>query len=201
MSKNQEKCSLSEVMLRFFSNLRRWIKSRFVRNPPPAPPPKPTEFSDLEYEDLFMELLAEVAQGSSWGELQGYLTAKKLDQQRLASWLRGFGEGWLEQPEAHQELARRLGLLGRVATGELAEVAKSLSARLSFIEKEENQDTNWNNLGITLVDLGKLEEAVASYDQALKLQPDYPDAWNNRGNALWKLGRYEEAVASYDQAL
>ncbi|WP_375492208.1 tetratricopeptide repeat protein, partial [uncultured Nostoc sp.] len=45
------------------------------------------------------------------------------------------------------------------------------------------------------------EEAIASYDQALKFKPDYHEAWNNRGNALRKLGRFEEAIASYDQAL
>jgi len=45
------------------------------------------------------------------------------------------------------------------------------------------------------------EEAIASYDQALKIKPDYLNAWVNRGNALRNLGRIEEAIASYDQAL
>lgn len=45
------------------------------------------------------------------------------------------------------------------------------------------------------------EAAVASYDQALKIQPDKDEAWNNRGITLEKLGRLEEAIASYDQAL
>ncbi|MEH1779120.1 MAG: tetratricopeptide repeat protein, partial [Nostoc sp.] len=43
--------------------------------------------------------------------------------------------------------------------------------------------------------------AIASYDQALKFQPDKDEAWYNRGIALRKLGRFEEAIASYDQAL
>ena len=51
------------------------------------------------------------------------------------------------------------------------------------------------------MNLGRYEEALASYDQALKLQPDYLEAWHNRGNVLLNLGRYEEALASYDQAL
>ena len=41
----------------------------------------------------------------------------------------------------------------------------------------------------------------ASYDQALKIKPDYHEACNNRGIALGNLGRFEEAIASYDQAL
>ncbi|MEH2147081.1 TPR end-of-group domain-containing protein, partial [Nostoc sp.] len=49
--------------------------------------------------------------------------------------------------------------------------------------------------------LGRNEEAIGSYDQALKFKLDYHQAWYNRGIALRKLGRNEEALASYDQAL
>jgi tetratricopeptide (TPR) repeat protein len=48
---------------------------------------------------------------------------------------------------------------------------------------------------------GKYIAAIASYDQALKIQPDNGSAWYNRSNSLYELGRYEEAIASYDQAL
>ncbi|MEH2372102.1 TPR end-of-group domain-containing protein [Nostoc sp.] len=58
-----------------------------------------------------------------------------------------------------------------------------------------------NYRGIALGKLGRNEEAIASYDQALKFKPDLHEAWCNRGNALGKLGRNEEAIASYDQAL
>ncbi len=47
----------------------------------------------------------------------------------------------------------------------------------------------------------RLEEALASYDKALAIKPDYADALYNRGNTLKELGRGEEAVASYDKAL
>jgi Flp pilus assembly protein TadD len=33
--------------------------------------------------------------------------------------------------------------------------------------------------------LGRLEEAIASYDQALEIKPDKDEAWNNRGYALF----------------
>ena len=46
-----------------------------------------------------------------------------------------------------------------------------------------------------------LEEAIASYDQALKVKPDDHVAWTNRGVALGQLGRTEEEIASYDQVL
>ena len=41
-----------------------------------------------------------------------------------------------------------------------------------------------NNLGNALRDQGKLEEAIASYRQALRLKPDYAEAYNNLGIAL-----------------
>ena len=47
----------------------------------------------------------------------------------------------------------------------------------------------------------KYQEAIASYDQALEIKPDYAKAWHNRGFALDELGRSEEAIASYDKAL
>ncbi len=47
----------------------------------------------------------------------------------------------------------------------------------------------------------RYEDALASYDRALALQPDYVEAHHNHGNALFKLRRLEQAVQSYDRAL
>ncbi len=44
-------------------------------------------------------------------------------------------------------------------------------------------------------------DAIASYDRALALKPDYVDAHNNRANALNQLGRLPEALASVEAAL
>ena len=49
--------------------------------------------------------------------------------------------------------------------------------------------------------LKRTDEALASYDRALALKPDYAEAFYNRGNALQELKRTDEAVASYDRAL
>lgn len=47
----------------------------------------------------------------------------------------------------------------------------------------------------------KYEEAISSYNEALKIKPDNHEAWNKRGLALENLGRIEEAMSSYDEAL
>lgn len=47
----------------------------------------------------------------------------------------------------------------------------------------------------------KYNEAIAAYDKAIELDPDYAHAWNSRGISLRKLERYEEAIASYDKTI
>jgi tetratricopeptide (TPR) repeat protein len=57
------------------------------------------------------------------------------------------------------------------------------------------------NAANALYELKRYEEALASYDRALAIQPDFANALSNRGNVLLELKRYEEALASYDRAL
>jgi len=55
--------------------------------------------------------------------------------------------------------------------------------------------------GITLTKLGKYEEAVASFDKALEINPNNLKTLSNKGVALARLGKHEEAVACFDKAL
>jgi tetratricopeptide (TPR) repeat protein len=52
-----------------------------------------------------------------------------------------------------------------------------------------------------LDDLGRYEEAAASCDKALSINPNFADAWVMRGVALGKLGQYSEVLTSSDKAL
>ena len=56
-------------------------------------------------------------------------------------------------------------------------------------------------MGVTLQELGKLDEALASYTQAIALKPDYAEAHYNLGVTLQELGKLDEALASYTQAI
>jgi Flp pilus assembly protein TadD len=49
--------------------------------------------------------------------------------------------------------------------------------------------------------MGRLEEAEASYRQAIFIKSDYIEAHNNLGNTLKKIGKTEEALASFRQAI
>jgi tetratricopeptide (TPR) repeat protein len=57
------------------------------------------------------------------------------------------------------------------------------------------------NLGGVLHLLGKEPEAMAHYEQALRLNPDYPEAHFNLGSVLEDQGKVPEAMAHYEQAL
>jgi tetratricopeptide (TPR) repeat protein len=57
------------------------------------------------------------------------------------------------------------------------------------------------NTANVLYELKRYEEALASYDRVLAIQPDFAEALSNRGNVLYELKRYEEALASYDRAI
>jgi tetratricopeptide (TPR) repeat protein len=47
----------------------------------------------------------------------------------------------------------------------------------------------------------KYEDAVKSFDQALKIDPRSVEALNGKGLAFNKLGRYEDAITWFDNAL
>ena len=55
--------------------------------------------------------------------------------------------------------------------------------------------------GNTLYAGRQFSAALECYDQALQLDPLYPEAHNNRGGALHALGRFQEALDSFDQAV
>ena len=44
---------------------------------------------------------------------------------------------------------------------------------------------------------GMLMEAIQTYQQAIALEPNFPEAYNNLGNALRESNRMEEAMHCY----
>jgi len=58
-----------------------------------------------------------------------------------------------------------------------------------------------NNYGNALKDLMRLEDALANFDCALELMPNFAEAHNNRGTTLFDLRRFDEALDSFGYAL
>jgi Flp pilus assembly protein TadD len=57
-----------------------------------------------------------------------------------------------------------------------------------------NESSLFNNLGVSLLLKGDYEEAVGSFNEALKFETNSDKVHNNLALALCKLGRYPEAI-------
>jgi tetratricopeptide (TPR) repeat protein len=57
------------------------------------------------------------------------------------------------------------------------------------------------NMGNALAQVGRLQDAVEHYEQALRIKPDYATAHYNLGVALAQLGQMQEAAGHWEQAL
>ncbi|MGD1698623.1 tetratricopeptide repeat protein [Dapis sp. BLCC M229] len=61
--------------------------------------------------------------------------------------------------------------------------------------------TEWLNLGDKLLKLGKLEEAIACYKQAIKSDKKLSAGYNKLGNTLTNKGELDRAIAVYKQGI
>ena len=68
------------------------------------------------------------------------------------------------------------------------------------IQLYPNESSFYAGLGFALQETGKLEEAIAAFRQAIKLQPD-ANTYNNLGLALAKQKKLEEAITAFRQAI
>jgi tetratricopeptide (TPR) repeat protein len=55
--------------------------------------------------------------------------------------------------------------------------------------------------GETFLELKRYDDALAAYNRAVELRPEYAEAWNGKGDTLLALKRYEEARNAYDKAI
>ncbi|WUU12666.1 tetratricopeptide repeat protein [Streptomyces sp. NBC_00663] len=71
---------------------------------------------------------------------------------------------------------------------------------------QRGEASAWNNLGLALREVGRVEEAVQAHTRARDLyqaaeeRPGEATAWNNLGLALREVGRVEEAVQAHTRA-
>lgn len=104
-----------------------------------------------------------------------------------------------EDEELAQKISQKLNISPTSLDDDLADSSLAASANLdrSSIDLIEG----WFNLGLKQVSGGEFEQAIASWEKALNINPYLSEAWHNRGSALGRLGKYQEAVESFQKAL
>ena len=83
----------------------------------------------------------------------------------------------------------------------VGDLREALTAFQKSTELNPNNRSAWNNRGVTLRQLNRLEESLDCYERALALKEEYAWAWHNKGYALELLDRPREALESYTIAL
>ena len=90
---------------------------------------------------------------------------------------------------------------GLVALYNRGQLREALSQGTALAEQYPNVPLIPNILGAVNAASGRLEDAVTSYNKALRIKPDYVEAHYNLGVALNDLGKHKAAIASYVKAL
>lgn len=76
-----------------------------------------------------------------------------------------------------------------------------LSLYASSLKTDPDSPVLLVNLGSTLLDTGRLADAVLMLDRAIALKPDYELAHRNLGNVYVRLGALRQAKSSYQKAV
>ncbi|MEG3988905.1 tetratricopeptide repeat protein [Microcoleus sp. S28C3] len=62
-------------------------------------------------------------------------------------------------------------------------------------------DNDYHDLGNSLQESGRLDEAVSAYKKAIELNPNFSWSYHSLGDVLLKLEKWEEAVAAYKKSV
>jgi tetratricopeptide (TPR) repeat protein len=68
------------------------------------------------------------------------------------------------------------------------------------LERDPRYLNAWVNKGSSLLKLGRYSEALAAYDEAIRIDPQSALAWNRKGLALKKLDLPADAASAYSRA-
>jgi len=108
-----------------------------------------------------------------------------------------------EQPIAPRQLNPQLPV--HIEQAILTAMAKEREARhadvATFITALQKTAQQWLEEGNALRNLKRSQEALAAYEQAIRLDPNDIYAYRGKGWSLYYLQRYEEALSAFDQAI
>jgi tetratricopeptide (TPR) repeat protein len=124
-------------------------------------------------------------EANQYGEAIAYYSngLRKLPNTR--GQVRNFEQVWLKKAKAQRQL------------GEYKAALETCSTALKHYQSPQL----WNCKALNLYSLKQYQEAIAAYDQAIKIAPDNVWLWNNRGEAYIGLNQAEKAIADFQKAI
>ena len=130
-------------------------------------------------------------------------TAKQQDPDPVAIDMQQVMNLIQEDEELAEQISKKLNVpLHKVDNLAVEEVEQSDEIQANDLDRSSLElIESWFNLGLKQVSAGEFVKAIASWEKALKINPNLSEAWHNRGSALGRLGEYEEAVESFQSAL
>jgi tetratricopeptide (TPR) repeat protein len=60
---------------------------------------------------------------------------------------------------------------------------------------------DWHDKGLALFSQGRIDDALQSFEEAVKLDPNYAKSWYDIGIILGSKGRYVDAIKAYENAI
>lgn len=153
-------------------------------------------------------------------------TPQQVMQEALDSAWQGIGEYAEEYDDTDQKIRLRESMLTDIPNRQEAASVRAnllltlglLNWRKGDLEKADEQlrdalklagrmQDNWfeaeccNAVALVKSAMGRSDEAIDAYKQAINLAPDQIFAWNNLGNLCIKIGRNDEALVTFQKAV
>jgi len=79
--------------------------------------------------------------------------------------------------------------------------ASETTNHVNYDDNSEFQKRDLYQKGVNQMASEKLEDAIRSFELALRIDPKYVDSWIKKGYAHFHLAQYPVAISSYDKAL
>lgn len=70
-----------------------------------------------------------------------------------------------------------------------------------WLEHDDPEIEEMMAVGTTAMNIGRLEDALAVFDQMVSVAPDYAEGWNKRATVFYALGNYEASLADIEATL
>jgi len=108
-------------------------------------------------------------------------------------------------PAPGKIVARPMSSSGSISSSGTASIVQAFPLDYrSIADRLQNDPGNpalLNELGNTLVQHGRLQQAIRQYEKAVRIQPDLAIAWNNLGVAYTAAGKFAEGERAYRRAI